>query len=1010
VVEQIIAREKPDALLPTLGGQTALNLAVALSENGALARHGVQLIGAQLDAIHKAEDRLRFKEAMERIGLSNPRSQYVTTLGEAKAAAERIGFPIILRPSFTMGGLGGATCASMEEFVPAAQRGLELSPTHTILVEESIAGWKEFELEVIRDRKDNVIIVCSIENLDPMGVHTGDSITVAPVQTLTDVEFQWLRDAARKIIREIGVETGGSNVQFAVNPKDGRMVVIEMNPRVSRSSALASKATGYPIAKVAAKLAVGYTLDEIQNDITRHTPAAFEPTLDYVVVKIPRFNFEKFPTSDQTLNTSMKSVGESMAMGRTFKEALQKAMRSLEVGKLGFDSPFGRDPGRPGFGGHTAEERALIDTKLTVPGPERLWYFGEAVRAGYTQEDVRRLTRMDPWFIREIFEIIDAEQVFHEVSKDGSFDAQRVREMKRMGFSDKRLAQLSGTTETALRAKMSAAGLKRVFKRVDTCAAEFEAYTPYFYSTWEDETEVPPSDRRKVMILGGGPNRIGQGIEFDYCCVHAAFALREAGFETVMVNCNPETVSTDFDTSDRLYFEPLTLEDVLAIWETERPIGAILQFGGQTPLKLAEGLAKAGVRILGTSHDAIDVAEDRERFAAFIRDVGLRQPEHGLARSADEAHAVAERIGFPVMMRPSYVLGGRAMEVVHDHAQLERYITHAVQVSDQKPVLIDRFLRSAVEVDVDCLSDGTEVVIGGVMEHVEEAGVHSGDSACVLPPHTLTPVLVAEIERQAELMARRLGVVGLMNVQFAIEGDQVFVLEVNPRASRTVPFVSKATGLSLAKAASLAMAGIPLATQGVTRAARPSHYAVKEAVFPFARFSAADTLLGPEMRSTGEVMGIHADAGVAFAKAQEAAGNRLPKQGFVFLSVRDSDKPAVTDVARRLSALGFHLVATRGTAAHLASHGIAAEVANKVKEGSPHIADRLKAGGITFVLNTTDGAAAVADSHAIRRATLLAGVAYSTTMEGARATVEAMEALARGPAGVRSIQEFHGRA
>ncbi len=1000
-VEKIIARERPDALLPTLGGQTALNLAVALSENGTLERYGVRLIGAQLGAIKKAEDRLLFKEAMERIGLALPRSGYARTLEEAREIAQRIGFPIILRPSFTMGGLGGATCASMDEFLAAAANGLSLSPTHTLLVEESIAGWKEYELEVIRDRKDNVIIVCSIENMDPMGVHTGDSITVAPVQTLTDLEYQAMRDAARKIMREIGVETGGSNVQFAIDPKTGRMVVIEMNPRVSRSSALASKATGYPIAKVAAKLAVGYTLDEIQNDITRETPASFEPTIDYVVVKIPRFNFEKFPRADQTLNTSMKSVGEAMAIGRTFKEALQKAIRSLEVGSYGFESPFGKpvrkSAPRPEW---TDAERRTLQEKLQTPGPQRLWHIGEAFRAGFSVEQVQASCKFDPWFLREIRDIIDAEdQAADPTASVGRF--------KRMGFSDRRLAVLRGSTEQAVRDAREAAGIAPVFKRVDTCAAEFEAYTPYMYSTYEDETEIPPSTKKKVMILGGGPNRIGQGIEFDYCCVHAAFALKAAGFETIMVNCNPETVSTDYDTSDRLYFEPLTLEDVLAIWKAEKPIGAILQFGGQTPLKLAAGLAAAGVKILGTSSDAIDIAEDRERFTDFIDSCGLRQPEHGAARSRDEAHQIAGKIGFPVMVRPSYVLGGRAMEIIYDHDQLDQYISEAVRVSDEKPVLIDRFLKNATEVDVDALSDGKDVFIGGVMEHIEEAGVHSGDSACVLPPHTLSPVVVEEIERQTELMARKLGVIGLMNVQFAIEKDTIYVLEVNPRGSRTVPFVSKATGLPLAKIASLAMAGVTFKEQRVTRAPRPRYYSVKEAVFPFGRFTGADTILGPEMRSTGEVMGISDDHAIAFAKSQEAAGNLLPSSGTVFISVREADKPAARDLAKRLQEAGFKIVATRGTAAMLRAAGIAAEPVNKVNEGSPHIVDLIKARGVSFVINTTEGKRAILDSQSIRRETLLQGIAYTTTMEGARAAVAAIEAARKHTIEVRSVQEYH---
>jgi len=1074
-VEQIIAREKPDALLPTLGGQTALNLAVALSESGALQRHGVKLLGAGVEAIRRAEDRQLFKAAAERAGLAVPRSGLAHSVEEAQQIADRIGFPLILRPSFTLGGLGGATCADPESYRAAVEAGLEASPVHSVLVEESIAGWKEFELEVVRDRKDNVVVVCSIENVDPMGVHTGDSITVAPALTLTDVEYQAMRDDARRLMREIGVETGGSNVQFAVAPKTGRRVVIEMNPRVSRSSALASKATGYPIAKVAARLAVGYTLDEIRNDITGETPAAFEPALDYVVVKVPRFNFEKFPHADTTLHTSMKSVGEAMAIGRTFQEALQKALRSLEIGSHGLESPFGRDPGRPGYREYSAEDRAIVEARLRVPGPQRVWYVAEAVRAAFDPERICRLTGMDPWFVREIAGIVRAEHEFlaaatghgltmfearpgewgsasgqpakgNGVAQDAekkpadgaaagtwdsmphsgtgaevrrprprlvappvALDMARVRELKRMGFSDARIAKVAGVREGLPGELAERTGMHRVYKRVDTCAAEFEAKTPYLYSTWDgDESEVPPSLKRKVMILGSGPNRIGQGIEFDYCCVHAAFALREAGFETVMVNCNPETVSTDFDTADRLYFEPLTLEDVTAIARAERPVGTIVQFGGQTPLKLAAGLARRGIRVLGTPAEAIDRAEDRELFARLVAECGLLQPEHGTARTPEDAREVARRLGFPLMVRPGFVLGGRAMTIVHDESELDACTEEALRESAGKPVLVDRFLRDAVEVDVDCVADGTDVIVAGVMEHIEEAGIHSGDSACVLPPHRLSAETVAELERQTEVLARRLGVVGLMNVQFAIEEGRIFVLEANPRASRTVPFVSKATGFPLAKVAALVQAGIPLAKQGVAKPPRPAYYAVKEAVFPFMRFPGVDPVLGPEMRSTGEVMGICRSHAVAFAFAQEAAGNTLPRSGTVFLSVRDDDKPELEDVARRLSGLGFALTATRGTQAFLAGKGIAAGVLNKVPEGPPHAVEMLRRREIAFVVNTTKGRRSIEDATSMRRETLRQGVAYVTTMEAARAAVEAMEALREHRGELRCLQELHG--
>ncbi len=1007
VAEQIIARERPDVLLPTLGGQTALNLAVALARSGALARYGVELIGASLEAIEKAEDRLLFKEAMARVGVEMPRSGYATSWEEASAIADRIGFPVIIRPSFTMGGEGGGVAYNREEFEPLARRALTLSPTHTILCEESIIGWKEYELEVMRDRNDNVVIICSIENLDPMGVHTGDSITVAPAQTLTDKEYQVMRDAAIRIIREIGVDTGGSNIQFGTDPRTGRLVVIEMNPRVSRSSALASKATGFPIAKIAAKLAVGYTLDEIKNDITRTTPASFEPTIDYVVTKIPRFAFEKFKGADDALTTAMKSVGEVMAIGRTFQESLQKAIRGLEIDRCGLESPSGKRAGEP----FTPAERARVDAEIRVPRAHRLFWLGDAFRAGLDVAAVHAATAVDPWFLREIEAIVAAEGALA-----GALPAGREAWMgaKRMGFSDRRLAQFAGVSERVAREARWAAGVRPVFKRVDTCAAEFEAHTPYLYSTYEEECEAAPTDRRKVMILGGGPNRIGQGIEFDYCCVHASFALAEDGYETIMVNCNPETVSTDYDTSDRLYFEPLTLEDVLEIVARERPVGLVVQYGGQTPLKLAVPLHELGVPILGTPPDAIDRAEDRERFSDLIVKLGLRQPENGMARSPEEAFAVAHRIGYPVMVRPSYVLGGRAMEVVYDDDDLRTYLTEAVQASNDRPVLIDRFLKDAAEVDVDLVSDGREAIVGGVMEHIEEAGIHSGDSACALPPFSLAPELVAEIERQSKAMARELGVVGLMNVQFAVQGRDVYVLEVNPRASRTVPFVGKATGLPLAKAGALCMVGRTLAEAGVTGAApRPGHVSVKEAVFPFARFRGVDTMLGPEMRSTGEVMGVDRDFARAFYKAQAAAGNGLPRGGpgrRAFLSVKDADKPALVELARRLIALGFELLATAGTRAHLAGAGVEATLARKVTEGRPSVVDRIKDGDVHFVVNTTAGKREVADSFPIRRETLMKALPYFTTMTGARAGVAAMEAARAGPLEVRSLQEHHGAA
>jgi carbamoyl-phosphate synthase large subunit len=1006
IAEQIIAREKPDVLLPTLGGQTALNLAVALAKNGALKRHGVELIGAQLEAIEKAEDRLLFKEAMTRIGVELPKSGYATSWEDARAIAKDIGFPIIIRPSFTMGGEGGGVAYNMEEFEPLARRALTLSPTHTILCEESIIGWKEYELEVMRDRRDNVVIICSIENFDPMGVHTGDSITVAPAQTLTDKEYQRMREAGIRIIREIGVETGGSNIQFGVHPQTGRMVVIEMNPRVSRSSALASKATGFPIAKIAAKLAVGYTLDEIKNDITRYTPASFEPTIDYVVTKIPRFAFEKFKGADDTLTTQMKSVGEVMAMGRTFQESLQKAIRGLEIDRAGLESPLRKAPGEA----YAPDEVERVKAEARVPRAHRLFWIAEGFRAGLSVDDLYAITAVDPWFLREIEEIVRVEK---DLAKGVPATADAFRAVKRMGFSDKRIAQLAGTREGAVRVARHGLGVRPVFKRVDTCAAEFEAYTPYLYSTYEEECEAAPTDNPKVMILGGGPNRIGQGIEFDYCCVHASFALSKAGFETIMVNCNPETVSTDYDTSDRLYFEPLTLEDVLEIVHVEKPKGLIVQYGGQTPLKLAVPLHELGVPIFGTPPDAIDRAEDRERFAALIEKLGLKQPRNGVARSAEEAFAVAKKIGYPAMVRPSYVLGGRAMEVVYDDKDLETYLREAVQASNERPVLIDRFLKDAAEVDVDVVSDGIQVVVGGVMEHIEEAGIHSGDSACALPPFSLSPEVIAEIEQQSIAMAKELGVVGLMNVQFAIQGKDIYVLEVNPRASRTVPFVGKATGLPLAKAGALCMVGKSLQEAGAIGTPRPKHTSVKEAVFPFARFRGVDTVLGPEMKSTGEVMGISDDFYKAFFKAQAAAGNTLPTSGQgkrAFVSVKDSDKEQVVELARRLQVLGFEVLATTGTSAFLGRHGIATTLVRKVQEGRPSIVDRIIDGDVHFVVNTTAGKQEIADSFAIRRETLMKGLPYVTTLTGARAAVGAMEAASGEKPGVRSIQEYHATA
>jgi carbamoyl-phosphate synthase large subunit len=1010
-LEKIIAKERPDAVLPTLGGQTALNTAVAVAENGVLDKYNVELIGAKLAAIKKAEDRTLFKEAMERIGLEVPRSAFAHNYAEAMEVVKKVGFPAIIRPSFTLGGTGGGIAYNMEEYERMSQAGIEASPISEIMVEESVIGWKEYELEVMRDTKDNVVIICSIENLDPMGVHTGDSITVAPAQTLTDKEYQILRDASLKIIREIGVDTGGSNIQFAINPRDGRLVIIEMNPRVSRSSALASKATGFPIAKIAAKLAVGYSLDEIRNDITRETPACFEPTIDYVVTKVPRFTFEKFPAADATLTTQMKSVGEVMAIGRTFKESLQKALRSLEIGSCGLESRL-FDQVEETRRALTAKEQSLLVEKLRVPNWERLWYLGDAFRSGMKAGEIYDITGIDPWFLDNIRQIVEMEDELksarHVFERNLPELRDVLKEAKQYGFSDKFIARLWETTEGEVRTARTSLGIKPIFKRVDTCAAEFVAYTPYLYSTYEEECEAEPSDRRKIMILGGGPNRIGQGIEFDYCCVHGVFALGEDGYETIMVNCNPETVSTDYDTSDRLYFEPLTYEDVLNIVEVEKPDGVIVQFGGQTPLKLAVALEKAGVPIIGTSPDSIDRAEDRERFQVMLHKLHLRQPENGTARSFEEAEKIAERIGYPVVVRPSYVLGGRAMEIVYDVDDLRRYMHTAVQASPEHPILIDKFLDAAIEIDVDALCDGTDVIIGGVMEHIEEAGIHSGDSACSLPPYSIPKEISEEIKRQTRLMALELNVRGLMNVQFAIKDGDIYILEVNPRASRTVPFVSKATGRPLAKIAARIMAGKTLRELGIISETEPGHISVKESVFPFVKFPGVDTILGPEMRSTGEVMGIDDNFAIAFAKAQLGAGVNLPMSGKVFISLRDSDKKHIVAAAKKLYDNGFKLVATRGTALYLQEKGITVQVVNKVVEGRPHIVDAIKNSEICMVINTTQGAQAVADSFSIRRNTLMHGVAYFTTTAGARAAVDGIVAMLREELDVKPLQEYLG--
>jgi len=980
MVARIIEKERPDALLPTMGGQTALNCALDLAREGVLDKYGVEMIGAKKEAIDKAEDREKFKNAMAKIGLDSPRSALAHSFEEALQVQAMVGFPTIIRPSFTLGGTGGGIAYNMEEFEIICERGLDASPTKELLIEESVIGWKEFEMEVVRDKKDNCIIVCSIENLDPMGVHTGDSITVAPAQTLTDKEYQIMRNASIACLREIGVDTGGSNVQFAIDPANGRMVIIEMNPRVSRSSALASKATGFPIAKIAAKLAVGYTLDELRNDITGGaTPASFEPSIDYVVTKVPRFAFEKFPQADDRLTTQMKSVGEVMAIGRNFQESLQKALRGLEVGVDGFNLK--------------SVDMDKIEDELAYPRGERLWYVADAFGVGMSLADIQRFTRIDPWFLVQIKDLVDTEL---EIEKKtlADFSTQELRGLKRKGFSDRRLAYLWKTTEHVVRKRRHAEGIRPVYKRVDTCAAEFETGTAYMYSTYDEEDESKPTSNRKIMVLGGGPNRIGQGIEFDYCCVHAALALREDGYETIMVNCNPETVSTDYDTSDRLYFEPLTLEDVLEIVDKEKPEGVIVQFGGQTPLKLARDLEAAGVPIIGTSPESIDRAEDRERFQKLLNELGLLQAPNRTARTPDEALAAAKEIGYPVVVRPSYVLGGRAMEIVHAETDLVRYMREAVKVSNDSPVLIDRFLNDAIEVDVDAVCDGKDVLIGGIMEHIEQAGVHSGDSACSLPPFSLTPEMQDELRRQTVAMAMALNVVGLMNVQFAIQDGKVYVLEVNPRASRTVPFVSKATGIALAKVAARCMVGTSLKKQGVTREVIPPYFSVKEAVFPFIKFPGVDTILGPEMKSTGEVMGVGHTFAEAFVKSQLAAGVRMPKGGKAFLSVRNEDKARLIDIGKALVGLGFSLVATRGTAAALEKAGLMVQTVNKVQEGRPHVVDMLKNREISLIVNTVEeDRRSIQDSWSIRNSALQNRITYYTTLSGARAACLGMQHL-----------------
>ncbi len=995
-VARIIEKERPDALLPTMGGQTALNCALDLDKQGVLEKFGVEMIGANKEAINKAEDRDLFREAMKKIGLAMPRSEIVHNMEEAKAALDVIGFPAVVRPSFTLGGTGGGIAYNREEYFDICERGVEASPTNEVQIDQSVLGWKEYEMEVVRDNKDNCIIICSIENLDPMGVHTGDSITIAPAQTLTDKEYQIMRDASIKVLREIGVDTGGSNVQFAVNPENGELIVIEMNPRVSRSSALASKATGFPIARVAAKLAVGYTLDELENEITGGaTPASFEPSIDYIVTKIPRFTFEKFPQADDRLTTQMKSVGEVMAMGRTFQESLQKAIRGMETGVTGLNEIV-----------DASSENILeqIEKELRVPRADRLWYVADAFRHGLSVADVFNISSIDPWFLVQINDLVEEE---NKLRKEGavSLTTARLRQLKRKGFSDARLAELINKTESEVRQLRIDNDIRPVFKRVDSCAAEFESATAYMYSTYDSECEAAPSDRQKIMVLGGGPNRIGQGIEFDYCCVQAAFAMREAGYETIMVNCNPETVSTDYDTSDRLYFEPLTLENVLDIIHIEKPYGVIVQYGGQTPLKLARDLEKAGVPIIGTSPDSIDLAEDRERFQKMLEQIGLKQPPNRTARNVEQAVKSAAEIGYPLVVRPSYVLGGRAMEIVYNEDDLRNYMDKAVQVSNSSPVLLDRFLNNAIEVDVDAISDGKDVCIAGIMEHIEQAGVHSGDSACSLPPHSLSDDVQDKIATQVGAMARALNVIGLMNTQFAIQNDDIYVLEVNPRASRTIPFVSKATGIPIAKIAVNCMVGNSLAAQGVTHVPVPDYYCVKESVFPFIKFPGVDPLLGPEMKSTGEVMGVGKTFGEAFAKGQLAAGESFPRSGNAFISVKEIDKEKAIAVGRELLALGYELYATHGTFKVLTGAGLKCERVNKVREGQPHIVDMLKNDAIDLIVNTTEDKKAIADSYSIRRTALQHKVFYTTTIAGAMATVEALKQ--RDSVGVNSLQNLH---
>ncbi len=999
VMEEIIRTERPDVILPTLGGQTGLNLATILAERGILEKYGVELIGADYRAIKKAEDREEFKAAIEKIGLEVPKSGLAYTMEEARAVAREIGFPLIIRPSYTLGGTGASVAYNVEEFETLAMRGLESSLITEVLIEDSVIGWKEFELEVMRDRNDNVVIICSIENLDAMGIHTGDSITVAPAQTLTDREYQVMRDASITIIREIGVETGGSNIQFAVNPADGRMVVIEMNPRVSRSSALASKATGFPIAKIAAKLAIGYTLDEIPNDITKKTPASFEPTIDYCVVKIPRFTFEKFRGADETLTVSMKSVGEAMSIGRTFKEAFQKGLRSLEVGRSGL--VHDRLPGK--------DDLDLVRQKLITPNAERVFYVRHALRLGMDIGEIYAISHIDPWFLKNIEEIVlfEKELVALKGKSPADIPAELLRRAKRLGFSDRQIGEITGAGEDGIRSLREKMGLKSVFKLVDTCAAEFEAYTPYFYSTYEEEDESRVSDRKKIMILGGGPNRIGQGIEFDYCCVHAAFALEEMGFETIMVNSNPETVSTDYDTSDKLYFEPLTFENVLDIAQSERPDGVIVQFGGQTPLNLATALKRAGVPIIGTTPESIDIAEDRDKFKELLKDLALTQPDNGIATSFEEAREIAASIGFPVVVRPSYVLGGRAMEIVYNDEDLASFMVKAAEASPEKPILIDKFLEDAIEIDVDAVADGTRCVVAGIMEHIEEAGIHSGDSASALPPYSLNDDVIERIRTCTYKLAGALNVVGLMNIQYAVKDDVIYVLEVNPRASRTVPFVSKATGVQWAKVAAKLMAGKTLKDLKIEKEVVPQHMAVKESVFPFNKFAGVDTILGPEMKSTGEVMGIDSTFGSAFWKSQLAAGQDLPSRGNVFLSVKNRDKRNVVFIAKKLSDLGFTIYATKGTGKALANNGIDVTFVNKVSEGRPHVVDMIKNGGIQFIINTPSGRNPKMDEVAIRSGAVQYKIPYTTTLSGAQAVVNAIEVMQKGTLKVRALQDYY---